>query len=1190
MDLLDWIAPLITDLLVDMVQPTGTGSYGGDWGEDYYHLQQNSSVYSKLGFEAIQPLCPFGMLQWIWDGAGLRWNGSQLVPNIEPYTIPDLQGGIDWLADHGFTIEFILKNLQNIFDMFLLEENNTTGVNLAGDLASVFSVDSIVKMVDAIEEYMRIVVAQNPDGSPNRTKAAMIALGILGDMIKILDIYPVKAIRGIINYLMPRLSAGEGAPSSVSDINQLNIGTFLEESGLVDIIFQNFSKLADLSFPLTIHQSSIDLYLFGQLIEDVPLNIETELDLATLFGGEENGEDGAASTTDMLNELPISFPGGGFPYIELSTFNGPFNISFHLFNMSLGGGETPVRYTNVTIGEVWYNETTGVYIFNRTQSSDEYENGISGWTDYKNGIPRTYVRPNSLKRSDSDGMVNYVSIIEEDEFGWVDPFIYIHVEPPNEYLGQDFYWWNVTCYPVQRTLANNTPPYKARWVDDGANILVQSTNTLPSSIINIDNDSFSEIFARVEIDGRNMRTHDVIYIEVGSILDVQIFNETGGTGLIQINASYSEITQDYNIYALRDRTKYILNEEITPTGKTITYPTISQVISGFKLQTAHWDDDSIYNLLIDYIDLNGTLRNLYTFQLNRTLGDDSYNATYPNEPTGFRWIESLAGSAMKSLTLKFAPEYNAEFFGDYKYSNINIDATNFNNKTIKSVTLDFNVTHQPPGNSSEITRVISEEFLYTEPSTNPTYYFHADVTTSNIKIQGFNSTGECDLKTKKATSAWINYTIPIPTNAFLNGIDWYIRAEEAVNSSMADSTTNVSQVIIQFYNASSNEWITLLNHIPSSVVQNHRPESVNAKYTGTYLYDWADLINNLNSPYGDGKINGSYDLYLTARNRSLFESITKIKFAALIKESPSIYANDGIGYHNNSRIFNTSAWISFRFYQFINSWGQGKIEVPEGFVSNFTVTIEMYDPLIHIAEINPTDYPKVSVSYDLLGPLKHDATYTSPENETFFARKIILYLEAWDSLVRQHGDHGDVLFKDNKTQYPKNVEPLSQSPVLNTSISVIDLEAKVYINVTIDAGQILRNYYLKMNISPALGYEGRGYTDNYRFSIGTDPDTGNFLAISKIGAYPSKKVLKWSEWGFPTSMQVGIVDLEPFSTFYYLGYVLTFQVSPAFLLNTSAKEKFYFSAVWEKAEGTYEIRADKNEKPIPARVIEIVYK
>jgi hypothetical protein len=193
--------------------------------------------------------------------------------------------------------------------------------------------------------------------------------------------------------------------------------------------------------------------------------------------------------------------------------------------------------------------------------------------------------------------------------------------------------------------------------------------------------------------------------------------------------------------------------------------------------------------------------------------------------------------------------------------------------------------------------------------------------------------------------------------------------------------------------------------------------------------------------------------------------------------------------------------------------------------------------------------------------------------------------------VRQHGDHGDILFKDNFTSGTIQLVLLPIQPILNTTIKVVDTEAKVRINVTIPAGQTLRNYYLRMNITPGLGYEGRGYTSDYRFSIGTDKVGGNLNAISKIGAYPSKKVLAYNALGFPISLQVGIVDLEPYPSMYNLFYILTFKVSPEFLLNTSAKEKFYFTAVWEKASGTYQVLPPTDKKTLePAKIITVVYK
>ena len=72
-------------------------------------------------------------------------------------------------------------------------------------------------------------------------------------------------------------------------------------------------------------------------------------------------------------------------------------------------------------------------------------------------------------------------------------------------------------------------------------------------------------------------------------------------------------------------------------------------------------------------------------------------------------------------------------------------------------------------------------------------------------------------------------------------------------------------------------------------------------------------------------------------------------------------------------------------------------------------------------------------------------------------------------------------------------------------------------------------------------------------------------------------------------MEIGIVDLEPFGQLYRLYYILTFDVSPQFLMNATARERFYFSAVWEKAAGSYEVRSDKMET-VPARVIDIVFR
>ncbi|NVM30685.1 MAG: hypothetical protein HWN65_17730 [Candidatus Helarchaeota archaeon] len=1199
MDLLDWTAPLITDLILDLIAPSGSdggggGVYQGDFGIDYYHDIRHSDVYSKFGMGASQPLCPIGMLQWLWDGAGMRWNGTHSVPYIEPYTVPDLQGALDWLADHGFTLDFIIKNLNKIFDMLSTEDGGGGGltegaVDLAGDLASILSVETITNLINSIEDYMRIVVAQNETtGLPDRRKATEMALQMLKDMTKILDIYPIKAIRGALNYLMPRLfesrDGGTGDGGSSLDVNQLDLGTFLEQSGILDLIFVDKSKLSNLNFNLSIHQSTIDFYLFGQLIEDVPLDFEFQFDLASLFGDSDSdgGGSGEPSGTDMLNNLPIAFP-GGFPYMELSTFNGPFDITFQLYNISPSGGRTPVNNTEVTIGEVWYNETTGVYYFNRTQSSYEFGNGIWGWTDLEiNGTERTYIRPNSLLRSNASGMVDYSSVIEEDAFGWVESYIYIHVEEPSEYT-DPFYWWNVTGHPRQRTLAGNTPPYKARWIEDGSDIRVQTKEKpLPPDVINIDNDSYWEIFARVEIDGYKMPIHDVVYVREGSVNNVNASSLAGSTS-VQINSSFTTATTKWNVFALRDQTKYITQEELTPTGKTVSYPTISQVISGVHLRAENWTDDSIYKLRLDYVNLSGALLNLFNWELPiKATNSSSYTYDGGAAPTGFSY--SIPAGA-KSLFIDFSPP-SAAGLND-RYAQVDIEATDFYNKTIRSVQIDLTVTRTPDVSGTEYPTLLYEDLGYTRPIVDRTYFFTEDISTSEFQIAG--SPG--NLNTKDATTAWFNYTLPIPNSGFLNGIDWYIMADETASGS--SNTSQVAEVIIEYYNESDSSWWRLWRRTPNS--KSYEPEDEGGAYLGSgYLHNWGDLSSNINHPHQGGVIISNHDLYLTARGHDhshslVFENVTQIKFMVRITENPAV-TDDGIGYINGTPSYLTNGWVKFKFYPFVNQWGSDIIELPEGFVDDFDISVEMYDPLGKIdADLlaDGTADPTLSVSYVEMGPMTSDITYdyATGGGTRFFASKVLVYLESWDSLVRAGGDHGDILFQDNRTIGTDRLVELTGTPSLNVTLDIIDLEARVFINVTIDADQTLRKYYLRFNITPGLGYEGVGYTNNYRFSIGSSSISGpNSDALRKIGAYPAKKVLIRNALLLPISLQVGITDLEVFPDQYTLLYILTFEVSPQFLLNDTAIERFLFAAVWEKANGTYEIFDEKNVVEAPAAI------
>ncbi|NVM52703.1 MAG: hypothetical protein HWN66_03285 [Candidatus Helarchaeota archaeon] len=1150
-DLLSYaMYPQLNDLLdmIDISALFGTGTTTPEdllsLGDDYYHQIMHNDVYSQFGIDENQPLCIFGLLQWLWDGAGLRYNGSQSVPYIEPYTVPNLEGALDWLADHGFTIDFIIKNLGQITEILAAEIEGDGG----SDIMDMFSIDSIVGMMNSIEEYMIKVVANG-----SRENATRITLNILKDMTTILDIYPIKAIRGVLNYLMPRVSEITGGTGG--DGSQLALGTFLDQSGLIDIVFEDISKMNNLNFTMTIHQSSIDLYLFGQLIEDIPLDLEIQFNLADLLGGAEDGAGGGESSgTDMLNNLPISFPAGGFPYIELSTFNGPFDIEFHLFNTTIGSpGTNDVTDTYVTIGEIWYNETTGLYYFNRTQSSYENGMGISGWINN-----RTYVRP-ILKRSDSQGRVNYSSVIEKDSFGWVDPFIYIHVEQPFNYPLNTFYWWNVTGIPRQRTLAGNTPAYKASWIENGEQIIVQSVNTLPVDSINIDDDSYLEIFARVEIDAKYMGTQKVVYVRRGNIQDdqVHVFNITGyeaPPAEVLINASYSETTQQWPISTYTTATKYIIDEDITPTGKRATYPTISEVISGFHLNTNNWNDDSIYQLIVSSVNLTGEMITLYNFTLARALGNDTSSSTPVVVPGGFQWTPAVPAGE-KTLTCQFSPQLSAEAFNgggnSFLYSEIDIDANNFTEKTISSVILDLNVTNYPDGNQWWWQTFVADDLSYGMPADNRTHTFVRDFSVAGLVMDGEDN----PLQDKNAQYAWFNYTASLGPAAFLNEINWDIRAEET-------SVAKVDRILVRVHDASSGAWTTVYD------------DTIDADTKSGTIDEFSDLSNNL------GKTGGE-DLYLTSRNLTLFENYDIVQFAARVKE-PGAGAGDGIGYINDATVTNTTAWISFRYYPFVSDWGVeslgAPIEIPGGFVSDFRVSIDMYDPL---GGIDTLVRPNVSVSYYTMGPLKSDANI---DNESIFAQKVSVYLEAWDSLVREDGEYGDILWKDNETGgYGSPMKPLDDLPTLNTTIEVIDLEAKVNITVTIDADQTLRNYYLHMNVSSMLGYEALDYTTDYRFNI----RTSNADALRKMGAYPSKKVMNTSLAGWK-SIRVGLVDLEPYSQQYVLEYILTFEVSPEFIVNPAAQINFAFNAVWETAEGTYEVRpTDKMETN--TKDIDIVY-
>ena len=177
LDLLD-----LASLIQDLMQSTGTsrniapGDLLAGVGKDYYHIIKYDSVYKKYNIPKEYGLSPLGMLQWIWDGAGTYYNKTdgKRYTYVEPYTVPNFQAALDWLADRGFSLSYIINNLPSILNTFLTIESPTSS-----DFGELMGTDSIVGLVKGLEQYFWTTVGENEFGNPNRTKGTIMFLSLI---------------------------------------------------------------------------------------------------------------------------------------------------------------------------------------------------------------------------------------------------------------------------------------------------------------------------------------------------------------------------------------------------------------------------------------------------------------------------------------------------------------------------------------------------------------------------------------------------------------------------------------------------------------------------------------------------------------------------------------------------------------------------------------------------------------------------------------------------------------------------------------------------------------------------------------------------------------------------------------------------------------------------------------------------
>ncbi|MHA1269228.1 MAG: hypothetical protein ACTSPY_05515 [Candidatus Helarchaeota archaeon] len=1195
-DLID-LAALIEDLMVGS-PTTSISKSPGDllvgFGEDYYHILKYNELYKKYGIPQDYGLDPLAMLQWIWDGAGNYYNrtDSQQYTNIEPFTIPNIQGALQWLEDRGITLDFIINNLPSILDEFL-----SSGTPSSSDYGELLGTDTITGFIRGIESYFTNTVGENEFGNPNQTAGILVFMNIMRDFPEILDIYPMKIMRALINELLPTLDL-TGMMDGSSSSTQSDPLELIKNTGLLDIIMLPKSQRPNFIMNLSILDSSLDFYLFGQKIDGIQLsNISLPID--QLLGGDSGSGTGNASASSelglssLMSKIPLEIP-GGFPYLEISTFHGPFDILFNLRNLT-----DNAAYVPVVIGEVWYNETNNEYYLNRTQSDYEDQMNITGWFGDPAYDNLTYIR-DELLVSDTSGNILYSSEIEKDLFGWLEPFIYIHVGDPveervsaNGWSG-DYYWWNLTTQSSQLTIAGNRPYMKARWITAGDNFILKKSNTFDSTILNIDNDNYAEIFAMIEIDNLSMGQQTVYYIPVGDITDplqissnINIYTDTTSDRDVNVSVVAPDKTNQF---------RYVYTQEYTPTQNMLSYPTISEVIKTIRIKSNnYWTDDSIVNCQIYYTNLTDSQILIYNYSLPKSTVNPFVADHYNGQNSEWLWSPNFENSHY--LVFNYTQAYPGSTF---RISELDIDTTNFGGWTIQpssifkaapftidSVNLRYNLTYNPSwiSNPTWQTRTLYNN-SYARTSSRP-IWFHQSSHNPPLIIKGYYSNGtEVELSKGStpgagASYAWFNYTYSISPFEYIYRIDWHVINKDNVTAN------NIERIMITYYNDTDGQWNKLMDLGPALWDEN-QGSLTDFDATGHSYVALDGGTNDLGQPNVQ-----FWNLFLSNRAKlkavGSLENISQVKFAVKLNDIIG-----DLGYQNGTRSYNVSAMVQFWAKEWDNSWGietgAKEIELPEGFISNYLIEIKMYDPLAYypevpgqnsnwdsrfgrIFQINLNDRPEVNISHSLYGPIE-DGSSIFPIflnfTNLYFAKSVLLRIESWDSLVKSNAMLGDIWYKDNY-QIEGSPQEVDNIPTINASIVYIDLEGNINLNVTIRPDIYLREFFLNMTQDYALGYLDR-------ISISTDTNDTDSRILARLGKFPIRHTIGWNTNVTPwlsKTLKIGQVDLLGYNQSYIIMYYISFLLTPQYVIDAITmhrSETIYFRFIWTTKEGTYEVR------------------
>ncbi|MHA1314218.1 MAG: hypothetical protein ACTSRB_09955, partial [Candidatus Helarchaeota archaeon] len=1088
------------------------------------------------------------------------------------------------------------------------------------------------------------------------------------DLMNGLEINPMKAVSGILDEIMPLIQSMTSATSSGSGAGSINdldatlaaLNNTLWASGLKEMIFTDPKWVLNTVLNLSIQDTFLNLKLMGFELKDVPISLDLPLNLTEFIGGATQGNAtiGNASVGFQMPEISITDLD-----LELSTFNGPFTMPFKAMKTDSTGTVTIVPNVEVTYGFVDYDLITETSYFNVTIYNATQKNLTPGWYNRTGTqLPYAYINDltgpeNStawnLTHTDENGLLNISGEISIDTFGWVQPYIYIHVDPvPGDAYPFAYYWWNVTTTPAQTTLNGTTPEDIARWIFSGEDIKAEDAifNKDPDgyNVTNVNTTNYEdpanqsnlvdpiEIFARIPVDNTTMSVQVIHYIERGSIQGIYanhssaLFGNTFNSYLY--NETVKEEYQNWTVSAVGGQEKAVYEQWLSPGWSKIVYPQSTRIITDLAINSENWVDDSLTRAVIYYFDINDSSFKNPIYLLDWNLRDhavgsysesvvyDENFATIPDETSDNWWVQNDPYNDTFFFRV-LENDGTAQGWGDYsnyRIGDLNIKFENFSMAALKNLTVKYRVHHSPVDpnpywitayqyNGQATTRIshvmsrdtthrkdpMGNPMVYGENYANGTAVFDTHLTPLfDGHLSYYNGTDE-ETEWRGCYSGIFNYTYDIPKDGYVTRIAWLLKNEDG-DPGFVNNHGGMEVINITAYDATNQQWVEL------------KGNDVGISYGTRYSPLSSVISDTITQQPG-----GSDALYLTSRGLSATENYTKINFVFNFTDGNYQHTNgswlpvDSLGWNNTANAslseVDVYAQIEITKIYFYTSWDDD-FELPEGFISGFDISAEMYDPLDRYDPFDNTTwpganftisynvYPRVTKLQDLAAYLPGNFTIDGDGylvNDTLLASKIYVRLEMEDSVVNDDvkGARGDVLYDDANRPFGTLWTALNSSfrPFIMTNITSFDLETTYQINVSIASNQALKSYYLNLTIGNPRGYLQQNIERLTQYIV------GNTKLNSKISLFAPKSIISYNNdtgTAWAETYRLGTtVDIDPYSSSYTIVYNLRVQASPSYVHAWNenpavAPIRIYFSGWWKEPESTFHVINRYDTEPL----------